>query len=425
MGNPGKWTKRISARILAATLLVPGMAAMLLMPGMPAYAVEATAEQQLAAAENVVANAIRLEIRSTNEYTTYASEEFTIHLEQEEAGTDAESGEPTNESRVTPGDVTITVSQDLAASADNIKTVQTGVDSYWTRTAYADLDLSGFEAPGIYTYLVTETQHNGKAASSTNAGNNSLAIWTNSQAQYRLRVYVEDLGSDREYARTVTIEMLTDQSGTSLGDETQKATSLAFHNSVTAPTFALTKFVEGSEDPRGISQGYPFYVTCKDSSVKTLQYLIKDGDQPVDLTRIYEISNKSYQWIYLKKGQTAIFINMPAGSQVSKVQEAKNSNNNAAYGAPDLGVTKIKTSLYYNGVRDAKKSADGSKTFSSENSASNLDVLQTGTKLDWTNVCGKEAIATGIVTSIAPYVTLVVLAGAAVAVYIIIKQRMR
>lgn len=417
--------KRIKNTI-CATLL----AATMILPGITAYAApEATTEQQLKSADNL----IKKVIKSTNEYVTYQDESFTFLFEQESQGT--ENGETTNANTVAIGDegkVTISdVSQNLSTSVDNgtnVMTTMSNASSYWTRTVYGGIDLNAFDTEGIYTYLVTEQAHG--------TSSNSLATWTDSKAQYRLRVYVENVGSNVPLAKTVTVEQLKDQNGDELS-ETKKVTELEFDNSVTAPTFALTKFVEGDEDPRAKEKGYPFIVRYKDyTNITELKYLLKDGDNPVDLTTVYTVENsqKGYSWFYLKKGQTAIFINLPTTAQIEKVQEGKDSGKNGLeYGAPDLGVTKIKYDVYYDGVRNDSKSSSGSKksddkgelSFSSENSLSNLDVKSTGTKLDWTNICEDEVILTGVVTDIAPYVTLVVVAAAAVIAYIVFKNKMR
>lgn len=146
--NLRKFTTTLSAILLAATMLVPGI---------PASATESSNVQT-----DVGSNLIELVIASTNEYVTYQDEAFTISFEQKEKGTDSELGEATNETRVAIDSVTVNASQDLKERSNtndktngtNVKTQVSTGPSYWTRTVYGSVDLSGFNAPGIYTYKV-------------------------------------------------------------------------------------------------------------------------------------------------------------------------------------------------------------------------------------------------------------------------------
>lgn len=429
MMNLKRIHKTIFASILAATIILPGMAVSassasntLTSPSAGTYAQENKDD----VAENILQKVI-----TSAKGTIYGSESYTYSFTQEEQFMD--NGELANETTVAIADITISgIAQN---GSTGVSDGAGGTNTYdenkkqWIRTASVDLDLNRFQMPGIYTYIVKE-----QSATHPDTENTTSNNWTDSKAEYRLRVYVEDIGYDADAGRinmikTVTCEMLKDNEGNNKNNEGNgstgtKVSALQFDSSYTssAATFAVTKLVTGTEPESAQTNGYTFTVAMnsKTAAFPTTSitcYVIENGKRS-DLSYTGVASGTVTNGIQftLKAGQTAYIEGLTAGAML-KVSEDKAQ-------AKGYDVQTIKTQIY-SSIKTGSSASDSGKPDKNAEK-SNIKVDEGGSSITFTNDYEEqEMIVTGVVTDIAPYITIVVLAIAGIAAYIIIRRRMR
>lgn len=304
------------------------------------------------------------------------------------------------------------VANTTTVSLSNDGKVSFGVWSAGTRTWGFKDDwamsntYSQIQEPGIYTFLISQTQDGGDG-------------WTDDQSEYRLRLYVEDIGT--EIVKTLTLEQTKDRNGKTLTSPTKvdKATFINVYGN--AGMLKVTKVVEdpSGKEPEDATYRFLFRKGTGMDDV-TPQYNIRDSkgnwvssNQTLWQTCYYDGNKVSdsgkadnlYYYVDLKNGQTIEFTNLTQGMKMGRIREVTSKDYSTSHVLTEDGE-----------VKETKTGCD----------KRNIDVtLDTVLTVTNTYKGEQQVIVTGIVLSIAPYVTLVVLAGVAVALYIIIKQRMR
>lgn len=360
---------RVLAGLMAALVAVPGVSGL---TAMTAQA-DVTAASADAIIENVVVS------------NSGCNRTFTYTFVQE--GEKEDSNGVANTTTVTLG---------------NDGKVSFGVWSAGTRTWGFKDDwamsntYSQIQEPGIYTFLISQTQDGGDG-------------WTDDQSEYRLRLYVEDIGT--EIVKTLTLEQTKDRNGKSLTSPTKvdKATFTNVYGN--AGMLKVTKVVEdpSNKEPDGTKYRFLFQKGSKmDDVTPTYRVTDSSGNTLVwsaNLDQEVEYNGKTYYYVDIEGGQTIEFTNLTEGMVMKRIREVDSKDYSTSHVLTEEGVQK-----------ESKSGCD----------KSNVDVTF-NTVLTVTNTYKGEqqVIVTGIVLGIAPYVTLVVLAGVAVALYIIIKQRMR
>lgn len=346
---------------IKTTVMAGVMAASMLLPNMTAMAVT-TATNGAEITKKVTAAADGVTFDETFTYT------FAQEAVKEDSGVQA------NVNTATIGDVTINVKN----TTDK-------------RTATGGINLDDLKTPGVYTYIVEESARTATDPTGT--------TWDyDTTTQYRLRVYVSN--GDSGLTKTMTLIKLNADDE----DTGEKLTTAEFENKLvkTSTTeedgalFTLTKAVTDNSSMEPANQEYEFKITVTPDPVNgtpTGGYTYKVGGETKTVT--------SGGTIKLKKGETASFTNISAGDKVT-IEEVNNPAN----------VKSVATSA----------TVAGSTENGTNVKVENVLVDEGGSAVTYTNTWA-DVTMTGVVTSIAPYVTLVVVAIAAVAAYMAIKGR--
>ena len=224
--------------------------------------------------------------------------------------------------------------------------------------------LPAFESgkPGIYTYRVTETK-----------GNAQGVVYD--ESAYIVDVYV---GTEGNWINTVS-----EKEGTTDGAKTP----IAFENGFETQTLTIEKLVEGNMGDK--TKDFDFYITISEcdtlpanAELTATKNLANGSTEEVTIT----IGQKST--FTLKHGEWVSLAGLPKGVAY-EADEDTTSKNQEGYTTTDTANTT--------GLMD-----------------NNIDVTVTNTKTGVT--------PTGIVLSIAPYIAVLVLAGALVALLLMKKK---
>lgn len=261
-------------------------------------------------------------------------------------------------------------------------------DTTENKTATANITLTEITTPGVYTYDIKET--------ADDAQDNGLK-WNYDNSNYVMTVYKTATG------QSITIVKGSD-APTSNENKLDKAT---FTNTVTKDTtFKLTKKV-AANDYVDSTQKYTFTVTFNDDTNtkkladSTITYSIGDSSASSNVT-------DNAATIELTDGQTVTFSGIPVGAKVSTSETTQGLNNLSEVSAT------------------AKSNGNNIDTKSVSKDTPKIDNMKLGeneNSQEYTNTFNTVTV-TGVVTNIAPYITMVVVAGAAIAVYVVLKKRL-
>lgn len=269
-------------------------------------------------------------------------------------------------------------------------------------TAYqkVEVDFSSLTTAGVYTFDVTEVIPQVKTEGMTyNAGNNDQGIAKN----YKLKVYVKSDGT-----KSYTLAPVSDD-GTVGG----KVNTAKFLNKYTKnggstdkkDALVIKKVVSGSY--ADLTKPYDFNVTFTDGTyekVTEYTYTIDDPKTLGDANDTHTIPSTG-GIIKLKDGQSAKFATIPAGIKVT-VAEMNVSN---------LVTTTIEAS---NGNRGTITKDDAART------VTNMLLGENENSITYTNTW-KDITPAGLAISVAPFVAMFAAVGAAIALYVAAKRRVR
>lgn len=352
---------------IKTTMMAGMLAASMILPGMTALAAEPTkADATKFITKTVTAPTSGVSVNETFKYT------FTQEEKKDDSGVEANT--------------TTAAIPEIQVNATAANTAFNGV-----------IDLSRLTTPGVYTYIVKETDESEDKTSGT-------VTWEYDTTEYRLRVYVQGTGADQTKTMTL-IKTADDASDTTTNDKKVATAAFNNHKAVvsdgTTNLFKISKTVVDPSNMEPANYEYTFTVTITTDSANA-KYEPADGEYTY---KIGETTGKvkSGETIKLKKGETAIFTNIPAGDKVTVV-ETKDTNM-ASVATKTLDNTKrteVSGSDYT--VSDVLVSDDGQSYVSFENTWSSVTI-------------------TGVVTNIAPYITLVAFAVVAIAAYVAMKNK--
>ena len=258
------------------------------------------------------------------------------------------------------------------------------------KTNTASVDLKGITKPGVYTYDIKET--------AGDAEENGLN-WSYDNSNYVMTVYKTATG------QSITIVNGSDAPTTN--DNEKKLDKAAFTNTVTKDTtFSLKKTVD-ENDYVDSTQKYTFTVTFNDdTNTKKLAnshitYSIGDSSTSSSVTN--NTAN-----IELTDGQTVTFYDIPVGAKVSTSEKTQGLNN----------LSEVKAVAKSNGEQINTDSVSITSA-----AINDMPLGENENSQEYTNTFNTVTV-TGVVTNIAPYITMVVVAGAAIAVYVVLKKRL-
>lgn len=234
-------------------------------------------------------------------------------------------------------------------------------------------DLSGITAPGEYTYEIAET-------------NGNADHWTYDSQKYYMQVLVKTDGT-----KTYTI--------TKQGDTANKETGFDFTNSYNKnASLTVTKAVVNPEYEADADYNF------------TITFIKGDNANEVpDLTQVEGNSgltknpNGTYTFSLKNKGEITIK-GIPAGTKYTISEKTPSSKNYES--------TKIEQTV--NGT---------SKVTTDELGTNAPQVIGEGSNIAAFTNTYKQVTPTGIIMSIAPYIALIAIAGAAVALYLVSRRR--
>lgn len=406
------------------TMATGMLAASMILPGMTAFAA-VDSSKILASDANIIKKEIVIPAGAS-----YSNDTFKFLIEQENEKED--SGVTANLNTVALGTkddsdnkyyITLNGSSSTTASATN---VYDSTADTWTQTLTAGIDLSGITNTGVYTYKISEVKD-------TNSSK-SKEIWSYDGTSYILRVYVSR-ATNGTLTKTMTI---IDSTKT---DDSDKATAASFTNKMTKRGGSDGKTPGGDADDGEASliikkavsdtkyepanQEYEFTVTFTENSLNTAanglepntySYKVYNSDGTEDTAKADSITGLTGT-IKLRNGQYVKFDDLYAGTRVT-VKEAYVKN-----------LDSVSVAIVSNGDT-------GSASFSNVSSTTDLTVNKVSTTQEKTGILigeknnsvtytntYKDVTETGVVTNVAPYITLVVVAVAAVAAYMGLKSR--
>lgn len=339
----------------------------------------------------------------------FSNESFTYTFSQGAKGLE-DSGVAANLTTVAINPITISgaassVEVPLALDGENEDTK----DRAETYTFTESIDLTRFTTPGVYTYTVTEVARGTTDTAVTDENKTSTSddgktTWTYDTAKYIMRVYAKRDTNDK-VTQTVTLRKL-DANGNETGDKLETAT---FENTLTKVSdLTIGKTVTNGEYAPA-DEKYTFHVSFDEGSLNTKPaggyvYTIYKADGSVaSENNVYDDA----KGIVLLEKQTAKFTNVPAGTEVIVTETDIASNVDTVSATKKIGENES-----VNAPEVTKANPKTSSTLVDEN----------GTEIMFTNTY-KDVTVTGIVTDNAPYIAMVVLAGAAVAGYIVLKRK--
>lgn len=257
------------------------------------------------------------------------------------------------------------------------------------KTATANIDLSGITTPGVYTYDIAETEGQDE---------NDQLHWKYDTAKYVMTVY------KTKDSQTITI--LKGNIAPTPNDDNKKLDKASFTNTVTKDTtFSLQKKVTLNQYVDA-KQKYTFTVTfsegtnTKKLTDSRITYQIGDSSSETQV-------NENKATIELTDGQTVTFSGIPVGAQVSTSETTQGLNN----------LSKVEATATSNGTEFTNSVSMTTP------SITNMPLGENKNSQVYTNTFNSVTV-TGVVTNIAPYITMVVVAGAAIAVYVVLKKRL-
>lgn len=261
------------------------------------------------------------------------------------------------------------------ASVSDLTPSITGINAT-NKGGEKEIDFSSVTIPGEYTFELTETAPADKG--------NAEYGWTKDRSKYYIQVLVKNNNSKEFY---ITKD-----------GETTKKNSADFTNTYTkkAPDLTVTKKVSG--EYADLNQAFEFTVKFTGSTTAT----VPDSGFPYKIGNGAEQNLTSGGKIYLKNGETATFTNIPAGIKV-EVNETKVEN----YEKPELVIQDA------NGTRSVENYSTG-----------NILLGDVANKIEFTNNY-KPITPTGLAISVAPFVAMFAAVGAAIALYVAAKRRVR
>lgn len=415
--------KSLLTALLAATLLLPGTTAYASENSgngtttRPATAVDASKIKQ-PGTDGKISNIIS-KVISSMDTVDYSDESFEITITQEGKIDDdgniiIDSGTTINENPVTIPNYTFTnvthdsqkPGKDTTKPKDNGGDVDTA--PFKKTLTGGTIDLNNFITPGVYTYIIKESARTSAQLAADAAANKT---WIMDQSEYRLRVYVER-GGGNVITKSITMEQIKDADGNELADP-QKVDSLTFNNTVTQiGSFKLAKKVVDNSGMAADSKEYTFTMSFKKSAVDSLpaqvQYQIHHADGTTD--NVQTMNSATGGTINLKKDEYVMFLNLPVGTLVT-VEETKES------GISDVSSVE---QIYGRKDKDHNGKTKAEEVFVSTGTS---DAGVTGTALTYTNTW-KDVTITGVVTNIAPYISLVILVIAGLTAYTTVKRHL-
>lgn len=378
------------ARVKAATAAVM-LTVSMAMPNMTVFAADVTK-----AGTDIITKTVQ-----ADNGVSFTDQTFKYTFEQEKEKDD--SNVKANLVKADIDDVTITMS----GTSDKSKDFAQETKSY-TQTAgqtakdgATAIDLSNIEKAGVYTYIVSESEGGTTADKTT---------WKNDTAKYRMRVYATNKYDEakKEYTvdRSITLIKL-DENGNETGNKLDTAD---FTNKIAkTSTFAIGKYVDGGTSyiPDGTTYNYEVTFAFDDLNKEALgvtdttefDYIITDGTSTIKSGKI--ASGGKIEG--LPANAYIQISGLPVGTTV--VTNEVDNPANVASTKYDAYVGKVQT----------KTGAEGATTDA-------VLVDEDGSSVYFTNTW-KDVTVTGVVTNNAPYIAMVVLAGAAVAGYIVLKRK--
>lgn len=401
------------------------MAASMLAPGMSAFAAEG----------DIVAKT-GLKINKTIEVgdgITIPSS--TISFKAHQVDKDTTNNIIDNADGTEQGKVVNDVTISFDPSAVTLESVTDSTNKYYLKD-FSELEAQMTEN-GEYTFELTENDITSTKTEAAGYG------WTKDNGTFYLHAYVSDKadGTGKLYEYLVT-------SDNTLGEQSKKKTDGAngtfkFTNKyttkggVTPPvnpdpdpinpdggddnyskySLAIAKAVDGNNpqyaDEFEFTVTFASSTTCTVDNTTTFKYAKLATTTTVGDNTDYSETLTNGGKIKLKNGQKAVFQDIPAGLKVTVV-ESKEANTTAA-----------KVESWMNGATSATTQnytqTDSSWT-TDTSTGTKLTIGQARNTIRFTNTY-KDVTPTGVVTSVAPYITLVVVAVAAVAAYVAMKAR--
>lgn len=378
-----------------ATLTAGVLASAMILPSMTTLAATTTAKPAGVITKTVTAA----------DGITFSGEKFVYTFEQGVKG-EVSNGEGTVEANTFIAaipSVTITAGSETAENLAEMAVDQDGNKNYTytvgtTANARSEvIDLSAITKAGVYTYTVTESE----ADSTTTVGE----TWKFDASTYEMRVYAKNGTSGLEYTITLI----------KTGGDGTKLETAPFTNSVTkSSTLKIAKSAANTDyAPDG--QLYKFEITITPDKQSTIPdsgyaWVVKDENGEVSRTDDVATSGNTGAdgkiTVEIESGQYVEFTDVPAGS-TAVAKEIDNPANVATTTAEaKVGDTTL----------------SGSSYTLTDNATPSTLVDEKGTTITFTNTW-KDVTVTGVVTNIAPYITLVAAATAAVAAYVVMKRR--
>lgn len=405
--------KRIRNSISAIALAV-----MMAMPGVPVHATTLTYGEETTKVTDtntngVAADAVQLTIVCDKKIKLSGTSNYSVTQENKWwDGSGIEANVDTAAVTISP----ISVNQNAGKGSK-----VSDAEDYRIGTFKGGIDVSQITLPGVYTYILKEGNQN---VTGTNSGDRgaSTTSWINDLTEYRLRVYAENVvGEDgtTTLVKTITLEKIKDRYGNTL-TTTEKVDAATFCNYVQG-NIAVNKVVVDPSSVKSDDTTYTFYLQAGVfDSLKnyvelpnpiTYDVISTDGITVVrsgnlKMSQTHGNDAGLFDTVSITKGQTIQFTNLPEGCYLTAIEDVDDSDDNR----PTV-VSVEKRSFSTNDQKGAEEK---------KNVEVSVDTL-----LEFTNTYKEKIIITGVVTDIAPYITIVVIAIAAIAAYILVRRKMR
>lgn len=397
-------SKTMNLKRIKTTLAAGVLAASMIMPGLAVCAAPTNPNGY-----NTVAADTKTAITKTVKSPEGISYEKTFTFKFEQVTTAmTDSGVSIRTEAKSIPDATVTVKSENAGAADTngIKTA--------TANLTDALNLTNIDDAGLYIYTVTEVDN----SSSDDAANGT---WTYDTTKYRMRVYATwKTGTTHDNKDNLEYTISLIKLDSNLSETGNKVATADFTNYVEkTTTFTLTKGITDNNGVESMNQLYEFDVTfdpykaVSTAADATITWkIVKDGQDVTAAegrTVSGTVSDNKLTGVKLLSGESVVFSGVPVGTKAT-VEEKKDIAN----------VDYTKTAIT---VSDAAKSGT-----ISDDKVKVTDVVvkeKTGDKTTTVtyNNTWQTLTVTGVVTDIAPYITLVVVAIAGIAAYIGFKKR--
>lgn len=320
-----------------------------------------------------------------------------------------------------------------SAMASNKNNVTNGVD---TETAKVSISLENITVPGVYTYTVKETA---RTTTQTSEGVNEAngTTWKYDVTTYKLRVYVTKDATTGALTKTMTLvdsskdtdddkvatadftNLVTKRGGSGDGEDSDNGPTPGTDKAALTISKALAT---GDAAYEPTNQTYAFTVNFTENDLNTADDgLDKDNTYEyyivsADGTRGSVQTINNGETISLKNGEKAEFYKIYAGTTVVVTETGKDKDGNTI-----KNLKEVKAKVTSND--ETKNAGTNALTKTDAGYATSSFVIGEGTNsAEFTNDFS-DVTVTGVVTNVAPYITLVVVAVAAVAAYMGLKSR--